>query len=604
METVIGFRGDAGNLKKEIQEVDSMQRQMGTDSLNRTLEEGRQKTKNAKDLLDYVKEEQRVKQANITLDRQSADQEAKFQRDQNRQELGGAKISIKDDNRIETSYREDLAANQEQEKLSKENLILQNAQLEELKKLGRAQTYTPEGQERLRQADIMSGTEEEGYSTAVGQSRLPGEQPGALSGMIGKFGAMLGAGALAAGAWSLFSHGVNAAASSESGESFDIKMKQWIPIVGGVLTAGDEKALGIKQQWQDERAATYGLTGKSARRMGWGSRYGMTSIQLASEFRTLAEDVDSENIDYFQDVMASRKAFGFSRGQSMKVAGFGAYDTSNFGNTLGFLTSAVQGGDLSKVKSSNIVDAIIQLTESQGGVLSTVDTGTNMQLALALGTMSGGFGDKRLGRIMGTMNQSLTTPGTDFQKAINYKLLSGLEGMEGASWIDLQIAQEKGVAQKGMLKATMDEAINRGGGNETAAILNLKNRLGLSTSEAKSLYESYQADPSVFDDIDGEMSTKEIMSGEKWRKWTGKQATGALAREGAYIGEGWIDSKEEGMQRVLDASETGKYIKQIAEDVVEAITVLSTAPIPINRDIPMKWFGVDVANLAPLTLYK
>jgi len=562
METVIGFRGDAGNLKKEIQEVDSMQRQIGVDTLNRTLEEGRQKTKSAKDLLDYVKEEQRIKQSNIGLDRQAADQEAKNRRDTNRQELGGAKISIRDDNRIEDNYREDLAANQEQEKLAKENLVLQNAQLEELKKLGREESYTPEGQERLKQSNIMSGTGEEGYSTAVGQAGLPGGKPSAMGGMMGKFGAMLGAAAIGMMAFNYGKTALTTAVSAETQEEYDIRMLEAVPLIGEFLALGKMPHYQAKKAWRKEAATGYGLLGFEQNRMGWGNKYGYSSTELAGEYQNLSRGVGYVPSS-FEDIISSRKAFGFAGGESIGLAKLGAYDESGYGNTMGLMTSQIMSGELNRLKASNVLKAVTSTAQQQGGNLSTVDTGSLMGISLALGNVGGGFGDERLGGLLSTMNQSLANPSTDFQKANRYRVLAGLESTEGMDWTELKIAKQKGLAQEGMLGATVKDAITRGGGSRTLSVENLENAIGVDTSRAAEIYKAMQDDPAMFDNIKSFSSESEMKEAMKWWEKEGQKATSIEDKQAAETREKLIDSAMDAAMDKLSKGAVGQAIIKI-----------------------------------------
>ncbi len=154
-----------------------------------------------------------------------------------------------------------------------------------------------------------------------------------------------------------------------------------------------------------------------------------------------------------------------------------------------------------QTKFAEILQQTSQLTNQLAGQSENVDPRKSAGIVGALRSIGGSFSDSNLGQQrMMSINNSLTSPGTDYQKSRAFGVLSGIN--PGASYFQLGEMQEKGIGQKGYLSGILKQFERESGGGENMMMMSKQN-LGLGNSTSRKLVEAYQKNPKIFDDFSG-----------------------------------------------------------------------------------------------------
>lgn len=154
-----------------------------------------------------------------------------------------------------------------------------------------------------------------------------------------------------------------------------------------------------------------------------------------------------------------------------------------------------------QTKFAEILQQTSQLTNTLASQTENVDIRKNAGMVGALRSIGGSFADPNLGpQRMLSINQSLTQPGTEYQKARGFGVLSGLN--PGASYFQMLEAQEQGIGKKGYLSGMLNQLKRETGGGENM-MLGVNQNLGLGASTSRKLVEAFEKNPKMFDDLAG-----------------------------------------------------------------------------------------------------
>lgn len=228
------------------------------------------------------------------------------------------------------------------------------------------------------------------------------------------------------------------------------------------------------------------------------------------------------------------------------------------------------------VKDQTKLAEVLQMQSSLVNQLATqtenVNQGKVSSIIGALRSVGGSFGDPTLGmKNISSINQSLTNPSNDFQKARSFGILSGLK--PGASFFELLEMQEKGISQKGLLGGTLKQLQRETGGGENFALSTMTN-LGLGASTSRKLTEAFAKNPKMFDSFTGpvtDTSIEEILSGGRAKELTSKRDVQA-----AQISDAFLDSAATGMAEAL---------KQVFQTTVDKLVGSSTEMSSASKNL-------------------
>ena len=544
MDTTVKFDADVSKVRSGIEEIGQLQRSASEEEMSRDIQIARQKTGNERETISYLKEQLQIKEADLLLEKESSDQIAKDRRDQNRNELGGAaKITIRDSNKIDASYKEDLQSSREEYAVHKENLEIQKAMLRKM-----------DSEEKIERIENGDGGGGKGIMSSLTNFIGGGSGGGSLVSSIGKAGII---GALVAAvvgyADKIYTTVIENEIAGISQEQKDINI--WKATTGLVPVQKQElmlaqKRLDTRKAWGGDAGLTRGLTGRSAPMFGWASELGFDSQQLQASYRMLTGEIGREDDPLFKDVTSTTSAYSLTKNQPLLLAGMNRMDKTGVGRALGFITQAETEGNLSRPQVGEITDAVLSLSQAQRESINP-DLGINSQLALRLHTIGGAFGDDRLGGIMGKMNQAAISPQSDALKALQFQLIAELPSMQGKNYADMRVAMSEGISHPGVAKAMMEEAVSAGGGDESLTRGNLEGLFNISPQQAKTLYSAYKKNPSLFDSITGEKSSEEVLKMAGIRSKEGIEATPDLKKEEAAEREKWFKEMDNNTSATL-----------------------------------------------------
>lgn len=154
-----------------------------------------------------------------------------------------------------------------------------------------------------------------------------------------------------------------------------------------------------------------------------------------------------------------------------------------------------------QTKFTEILSQTSQLTNQLASQGENVNIRDSAGIVGSLRSIGGSFADPILGpQRMMSINSSLTNPGSEFQKARSFGVLSKLN--PGASYFQLLEAQEKGIGQKGYLSGILKQ-FSKEGGNEENTALQVMTNLGIPASTARKLVQEYRKNPKKFDSFTG-----------------------------------------------------------------------------------------------------
>lgn len=199
-----------------------------------------------------------------------------------------------------------------------------------------------------------------------------------------------------------------------------------------------------------------------------------------------------------------------------------------------------------QTKFAEILQQTSQLTNQLASQTENANPRKNAGLVGALRSIGGSFADPVLGaQRMMSINQALTSPGTDYQKARSFGVLSAANPR--ASYFKILEAQEQGIGSKGYLGGLLRQLKRETGGGENF-MLGVNQNLGLGASTSRKLVEAFEKNPKMFDSL--ALGSKDGI--EKILGVTGRaeSATSQRDREKAEIDNAFSISAAAGTMKV------------------------------------------------------
>lgn len=236
------------------------------------------------------------------------------------------------------------------------------------------------------------------------------------------------------------------------------------------------------------------LTGQTGDLFSGGdmSNYGLNRTQFSSMQTEMARsigrnvgvDKNTESSVYFEKGFGVQQSTSNTLVELLRSSKEGGRD---LGNLLGGILKegekgVFKNGDrtfFNEFLSRNFSTMQRELLRSQNSVAS----GTTMDILQRFNSVGGPFEarDSRSLGLISTINSSLSNPGNDVNKALNFDILRKLHpemGLEG-----ILEEQQKGLSSSGFTKGVFDQ-VNQMGGDEGSKILNFAGRLGLGNNLA------------------------------------------------------------------------------------------------------------------------
>lgn len=176
-------------------------------------------------------------------------------------------------------------------------------------------------------------------------------------------------------------------------------------------------------------------------------------------------------------------------------------DQEIMSNTVRLIGLMRASGGLSKVngiydntKVEEWIQALTDLGTSQLQTLEKIDQAENSRVLASFSTI---WNDpKQAAERIKSVNTALSTPSTDYQKAMNFAVLASKN--KGASLFTLLEEQEKGVASKGLLTGRLDMLKKMYGSGDMFKLATM-NAFGLSAEQTNKMTAGYLLNPKTFD---------------------------------------------------------------------------------------------------------
>lgn len=413
------------------------------------------------------------------------------------------------------------------------------------------------------------------YQLSDEAALIQGQQSDALRGQKSPesiFGAILKAEAVKGIVRGVAGFAQNVAQNAVGAESGDAFLMQsftgfnpfGIP-VGSILGGAGMRSIQQQFEVQNQQARLRGRMGKSYGGFSGRTDLGFStaeSLPIAEQYLTARGGGNAQSL--FNQGATLERAFTLDRGlvaqlfKDMRTT----TDTATVLQNTAEVIKMVPGLKDDKVKLQEILELQSNITQQQGEVVQSVN---KSEINKVIGGVSGigkRFTDdpQFTGRIIQSLNQSLTSPSSEFAKANNMMALSEL--MPGASYVEILKAQEKGIFQSGLMDKTMEQMARMYGGDSDSMTLALKSRTGLSTDISEQIVKAYLANPDLLSGFKG--SGDELMSVMKIKGAAGKNV-GERDIDKARIDDAFLKSGSAGLSEVFSqgASEITEAIKSV-----------------------------------------
>lgn len=392
---------------------------------------------------------------------------------------------------------------------------------------------TPEQVEKLMFQKTMSGGE--------GKDR-------------GIFGQVF-AGTLAAGIVQKIGSTLSTIASASTGEQAFNSLLGGVPFVGDVLSKASQR------NFEEQYAVGTGvkrlraLTGYGGLRIGGNNHIGFSTRENTESAANL---IPSSGFAGGYDKYGNQSSL-LERGLSFSPQLINQLvkdirSTSNNADLLKVVSYALNANpELRKdqTRFSEILTQTSQLTNQLISQSENISLKQNAGVVGALRSIGGTFADPVLGgQRMLSINNALTNPGNDFQKARSFGVLSGLK--PGMSYFQTLEAQEKGIGQEGYLEGLLKQLERETGGGENL-MLSVQQNLGLGASTSRRLVEARRKNPNIFGNFKGGTEDIESILGLTNRA---VDSTSRKDREAAEMSDkylrGTFNGLSEGIKQTVD----------------------------------------------------
>lgn len=312
------------------------------------------------------------------------------------------------------------------------------------------------------------------------------------------------AGVLAAGVVQKIASSLGQIVGAQSGEQGINTLLGGVPLLGGFLSGGAQRSFEERYAIQTKESELEARTGRRVKGISTASNIGFSSRESLGLTEGLIEaSGKSTGGDNTQNAMLLQRALGLSSSTIIQAAK--DIRISRSSADLVQIVSEVFSAnpDLRKdrTKLAEVLSQSSQLTSQLAQQTENVNLGRNLGMVGALRSIGGSFGDPLLGtQKMMSINQSLTNPSTEYQKARNFGVLSGVN--PGSSWFQINEQMEQGIGAKGFLGGVLRQLKREGGGDE-GFMTGVQQNLGLGFSASRKLTEAFNKNPTMFDNFAG-----------------------------------------------------------------------------------------------------
>jgi hypothetical protein len=289
---------------------------------------------------------------------------------------------------------------------------------------------------------------------------------------------------------------------AQSGEEGVNTLLGGIPLVGGLLSGSSgrnfEEQLAIQTKELELGAKTggeiRGLTNKT--NLGYSTR---ESLSMIEGLITSAGNRSGAN--QAGNALTMQRGLGLSQDVITQIVK-DLRTTRSSADIMQIASDVLAANpELRKdqTKFAEILQQTSQLTNQLANQTENVDPRANAGIVGALRSIGGSFSnpEQAAARMM-SINQSLTSPGTDYQKSRGFGVLSGIN--PGGSYFQMLEEQEKGIGSKGYLGGILKQLRRETGGGEQL-MLGVNQNLGLGASTSRKLVEAFEKNPEMFDKL-------------------------------------------------------------------------------------------------------
>ena len=410
---------------------------------------------------------------------------------------------------------------------------------------------------------VYEGLSEEEIRKVKYQKSLVGREGGE-----DKKGVFMGTflGNLAASLVSKIAGKLSTISTAESGDQALTAILSGIPGIGGIFEKTRQEQYAVQSKELELSARTgRGIRGTGATNVGFSTR---ESLELTGGLIGAAGN--AQGAGQTGSARLLQRALGLSTQELTQIVK--DTRTARSGAEMVEVVNQVVAANpelkRDRTKLSEVLGQSSQLLNNLAQGTEDVNQKAVTGIVGALRSVGGSFsGDPAIAAArMNAINQSLTSPGTEYQKARNFGVLSGLR--PGASYTELLEMQEKGLGQKGFLGGIVKQISKEGGQGENA-ILSLSQNLNIPVGTARKMLQAYRKDPSVFDNFAGTTGELDKMFKEQ----------GGMARAAEKLTAG-RDVQKATLDNEFLHSEfagLGEVIKQTADVSAKAFTNAANA---------------------------
>jgi hypothetical protein len=380
------------------------------------------------------------------------------------------------------------------------------------------------------------------------------------------------AGTLAAGIVQKIASAMGTIISAKSGEEGINSLLGSVPLIGGVLGSGSQKTFEEQYGIQTGMNKLRGMTGNMGMKIGGNNELGYSTrenVEAAGGFISAAGNKGGYE-KYGSQARTLERGLGLDTQTITQIVKDvrTSRSTADITQIASDIIRANPELRKDQTKFAEILNQTSQLTNQLASQTENVNQTQNAGVVGALRSIGGSFSDPVLGgKNMMSINQALTSPGNDFQKARSLSVLSSIK--PGASYFQTLEAQEKGLGQKGYLEGTLKQLEKETGGGENL-MLAVQQNLGLNYSTARKVVEARAKNPSMFTDFAGgpDDIVKKLGLTDK-----AKELTSSRDKQSAEISDAYAISAAAGDMKIaaLTFKAGAEMIKDYATKVTSAL---------------------------------
>lgn len=410
------------------------------------------------------------------------------------------------------------------------------------------------------------------------------------------FGAVF-AGTLAAGIATQIISALSKITNATSGEQGVNTLLGGIPLVGGLLGGASGRTFEEQLAIQTKELELGAKTGSNVKGLSDKTNLGYSTRETLGMIESLiSASGSSKGAGSAGNALTLQRGLGLSQDVITQIVK-DLRTTRSSADIMQIASDVLAANpELRKdqTKFAEILQQTSQLTNQLASQTEKSDPRRNAGLVGALRSIGGSFADPVLGvQRMMSINQALTSPGTDYQKSRSFGVLSGAN--PGASYFQILEAQEKGIGSKGYLGGLLKQLRRETGGGEEF-MLGVNQNLGLKASTSRKLVEAFEKNPKMFDNLAlGGKDGIEKVLGISGRA---EAATSQRDKEKAEIDNAFSMSATAGTLKVASLTFEAA-VDMFKETVVSINNTLSNASGKMGTQAPSKKFpnGKNVVNV-------